>query len=274
MSVEFGSTPARSSLPDWYPKLPDSVTSHVESGHFRVASAANWELILTYWTIGRDLLDRESTEGWGTKVVTRLSTDLRERFPDVRGFSPQNLRYMKSFATAWPDLAMLQTASATLSWSHHTLLLDGTTDSETRLWYFHTAIAEGWSHRTLERQIQNRLHERAGKAISNFQATLQPSLSDLAQNATKDPYVFDFLDMTTLSNERALEWQLIEHVEHFLLELGRGFAFVGRRMRLDLAGDEFFPTSCSTTSSCAASLSSSSRPGSSSPATWDNLGCI
>lgn len=241
MSVEFGSTPARSSLPVWYPDLLDTVTSHVETGRFRAATAANVELISTYWAIGRDLLDRELEEGWGTKVVTRLSADLKERFPDVRGFSPRNLRYMKSFAAAWPDQAILQTASATLPWSHHTLLLDKTADSDTRLWYFHTAISEGWSHRTLERQIRNRVHERAGKATSNFEATLPPSSSELAQGATKDPYLFDFLELTAQSNEQSLERQLIQHVERFLLELGRGFAFVGRQMRLDIAGDEFFP---------------------------------
>ena len=148
---------------------------------------------------------------------------------------------MKTFAAAWPDFEMLQTPSATLPWSHHVLLLDKTTDQSTRAWYVRTAADQGWSYRHLEHQIDTRLHERAGQATSNFKATLPPSSADLAQDATRDPYIFDFLSMTGRRNERELESQLVSHVERFLLELGRGFAFVGRQMRLDIAGDEFFP---------------------------------
>jgi predicted nuclease of restriction endonuclease-like (RecB) superfamily len=241
MSSGFEVVPSGASTPRWYPELLNAVVDQVESGRFRAAASANHEMVATYWAIGKELLRRESDEGWGAKVVTRLSADLRDRFPEVRGFSPRNLRYMKSLAAAWPDLAMLQTASATLPWSHHVLLLDKISDESARLWYARQAASEGWSRNVLAVQIESRLHERAGKATSNFHTTLPPSSSVLAQEAMKDPYVFDFLDMTATSNERDLERQLIDHVERFLLELGRGFAFVGRQMRLDVGGDEFFP---------------------------------
>lgn len=227
-------------MPDWYPELLASVAHQIDTGRSRAVSAANQELVRAYWSIGCELLARESQEGWGSKVVTRLSADLRDRFPEARGFSPWNLRYMKSFAAAWPDFAMLQTASATLPWSHHVLLLEKLAEPEERLWYMACAIAEGWAHSVLGHQIETGLRERSGKAINNFKATLPPSGSDLARQSFKDPYVFDFVSMTGKRNERELEGQLVLHVEKFLLELGQGFAFVGRQVRLTIGEDEFF----------------------------------
>lgn len=239
--AKFASTPALSNVPPWYPEFLDSVSERVLSGRTRTISAANQQLVLTYWGIGRELLTRETSEGWGAKVVARLSADLRDRFPGARGFSPRNLRYMKSFAAAWPDEAMLQAPLATLPWYHHIALLEKLDSAETRTWYASKALDEGWSRDTLVQQIETRLHERVGKATTNFTATLPPSASELAQEATGDLYVFDFLGMTDERNERELESKLMAHVERFLLELGRGFAFVGRQMRLDIAGDEFIP---------------------------------
>jgi predicted nuclease of restriction endonuclease-like (RecB) superfamily len=238
--ASFESTPAASGMPDWYPELLLSVSQEISTGRYRAVSAANQELVRSYWSIGRELLERESKEGWGSKVVTRLSADLRDRFPDARGFSPRNLRYMKAFASAWPDIAMLQMASATLPWSHHVLLLEKLAVPEERLWYMACAIEEGWSHSFLGQQIETRLYERSGKAITNFKSTLPPSDSNLAQQSFKDPYVFDFVSMTGNRNEREFEGQLILHVEKFLLELGQGFAFVGRQVRLTVGTDEFF----------------------------------
>lgn len=239
-TASFESTPAKSSMPEWYPELLASVAHQIDKGRFRAVTAANQELVRSYWSIGRELLARESEEGWGSKVVTRLSADLRDQFPESRGFSPRNLRYMKSFAAAWPDRAMLQTASATLPWSHHVLLMEKLATPNERLWYMAAAAEEGWSHSVLSHQIETRLHERSGYAINNFKSTLPPSASDLARQSFKDPYIFDFVAMTGKRNERELEGQLVDHVEKFLLELGQGFAFVGRQFRLTIHGDEFF----------------------------------
>ncbi|GAA4031825.1 PDDEXK nuclease domain-containing protein [Arthrobacter methylotrophus] len=242
MSVpaSFESTPTTSGMPDWYPELLAAVSRQVFSGRSRAISAANREMLVAYWRIGRQLAERESAEGWGSKVVTRLSADVRSAFPEARGFSPRNLRYMKSFAEAWPEFPMLQQSVATLPWGHNVLLLDKLEDHADRVWYADQALAEGWSRSVLAVQIETRLHERSGKAITNFKATMPPSGSDLAQQSFKDPYVFDFVAMAGKRDERDLENQLIRHVEKFLLELGQGFAFVGRQVRLTISSDEFF----------------------------------
>lgn len=148
---------------------------------------------------------------------------------------------MRSFAEAWSSTAIVQGPLAQLPWYHQIALLEKLNDEPTRIWYARHAISDGWSRNVLVHQIETRLHERSGQSVSNFQRTMPPLSSDLAQNATKDPYVFDFLTMSDAYGERELESQLMQHVERFLLELGRGFAFVGRQLRLDVAGDEFFP---------------------------------
>lgn len=197
-------------------------------------------MLASYWAIGSELARRETEQGWGSKVVARLAADVRSAFPGATGFSPRNLRYMKSFAQAWPDFPMLQAPLATLPWYHQIALLEKVSDSETRLWYAGAAVENGWSRAVLVHHIETKLHDRSGKTVSNFKATLPPSDSDLAQQATKDPYVFDFLSLTEKHNERELENQLVQHIEKFLLELGQGFAFVGEQVRLEINGDEYF----------------------------------
>ncbi|WP_413542084.1 PDDEXK nuclease domain-containing protein [Arthrobacter sp. VKM Ac-2550] len=236
----FEKPPGRSAMPTWYPDLLDSVASRVAAGRVRAINAANQELVRTYWAIGNDILNRQEQEGWGAKVIDRLSADLRDRFPEAKGFSSRNLKYMRSLAEAWPQTAIVQAPLAQLPWYHHLALLDKVREPATRLWYAEKAVEGGWSRNVLTHQIDSRLHERAGKATSNFKTTLPPSDSDLVQQATKDPYVFDFVAMTGQRNERELESQLIDHVQKFLLELGQGFAFVGRQIQLHVAGDEFF----------------------------------
>lgn len=239
--VRFGNAPPAVALPTWYPKLLESVSDRVSQGQRRASFAVNQELVSTYWNVGNDILDRQSEQGWGSKVIDRLSADLRERFPGIKGFSPRNLKYMRSFAEIWTATAIVQAPLAQLPWYHHIALLEKLDDESTRLWYARMALSEGWSRNHLVRQIETRLHERSGQATSNFNTVLSTSTSALVQNAMKDPYVFDFLELTEAHNERELEDQLLQHVERFLLELGRGFAFVGRQLRLDVAGDEFFP---------------------------------
>lgn len=238
--VAFRGTPLASTLPGWYPELLASVTEHVSRGHRRAVAAANTELLAAYWAIGRAILERQHEEGYGTKVIDRLSADLRERFPDARGYSPRNLKYMRAFAAAWHEWEVVQRSAAQLPWRHNQQLLDKLDNAELRLWYAAEALSQGWSRDILAFQIERRLHERAGKAISNFGETLPEPDSDLAQQATRDPYLFDFLSTTQRRVERDIEQGLVEHVREFLLELGRGFAFVGNQVRLELGGDEFY----------------------------------
>jgi predicted nuclease of restriction endonuclease-like (RecB) superfamily len=238
--AQFPAVAAAPSLPEWYPDLLASVTDRVTAGRRRAVIAVNHELVATYWAVGREILDRQDQQGWGAKVIDRLSTDLRERFPDARGYSPRNLKYMRAFAAAWPEEAIVQPPLAQLPWYHHVTLIDRLQDPELRLWYAAAAITDGWSGRVLAHQIAGRLHERSGRAISNFAVTLSPADSDMAQEATRDPYLFDFVGLADSRRERDLEAGLIEHMEKFLLELGQGFAFVGRQVHLEIGDQDFY----------------------------------
>lgn len=193
-----------------------------------------------YWHIGRDILARQAEQGWGAKVIDRLAHDLRTTFPDMKGFSPRNLKYMRAFAEAWPDETFVQAVLAQLPWYHHLALLDKLPGPETRKWYVAKAIEHNWSRNVLVMQIEARLLERSGQAVTNFPATLPAPQSDLARESIKDPYRFDFLGLTDEAQEREIEGALVRHVTDFLLELGAGFAFVGRQVLLNVGGDEFF----------------------------------
>ncbi|MCL2423409.1 MAG: PDDEXK nuclease domain-containing protein, partial [Micrococcales bacterium] len=181
-----------------------------------------------------------SREGWGARVIDRLSADIAEAFPDMSGFSPRNLRYMRRFAQAWPDLAVVQQVVARLPWRSNMLLLDKLPDSETRLWYARQALSNGWSSNVLAHQIKFRLIDRQGKAVTNFDVALPPQGSDMAVQVFKDPYLFDFLGTDAPRREAELERSLVAHMERFLLELGRGFAFVGRQVRLEVGDQDFY----------------------------------
>lgn len=147
---------------------------------------------------------------------------------------------MRQLAVAWPDPAVLQGRLATLPWYHHVALLDKLDEPADREWYARSALEHGWSRDVLALQIERQIRDRSGKAISNFAATLPAEHSDLAQQATKDPYLFDFLDATQIKIERDLERGLIDHVGTFLVELGQGFAFVGRQVHLEVGGEDFY----------------------------------
>jgi predicted nuclease of restriction endonuclease-like (RecB) superfamily len=221
---------------DWLVDLK----TRIHSAQQRAALAVNRELVLLYWQIGRDILERQAEQGWGAKVIERLSQDLRSAFPYMQGFSPRNLKYMRAFAEAWPDEPFVQEVLARLPWYHQLALLDKLPDSAARTWYAARAIENNWSRNVLVMQIETCLRERSGGAVTNFATTLPGPQSDLARESLKDPYRFDFLGLTEEAQERAVESALVRHVTGFLLELGAGFAFVGRQVLLDVGGEEFF----------------------------------
>ena len=229
----------RGVMPDWYGGLLDDVSARIGLGRQRAVHAANTELLTTYWEVGHAILQRQSAEGWGAKVIDRLSADLKERFPDARGFSPTNLKNMRRLAATWSLDAIGQAPLAQLPW-YHQLSLFKIDDPAVRVWYAQRAVEQGWSRDILALKIDMRLHEREGKAITNFSSVLPSPDSDLAQQITKDPYVFDFLSQTESQNERELENGLLDHISRFLLELGQGFAFLGRQVRLVINDQEFF----------------------------------
>lgn len=226
--------------PEGYSDWLVDLKSRIHSAQQRATLAVNRELVLLYWQIGDDILARQAKQGWGAKVIDRLARDLRAAFPEMKGFSPRNLKYMRAFAEAWQDSEFVQQAAAQLPWGHNLVLLDKLPGPETRRWYAAQAIKHNWSRNVLVIQIEARLLERSGNAVSNFESHLPKPQSDLARESLKDPYRFDFLSLSADAHERDIESALIKHVTDFLLELGAGFAFVGRQMRLNVGGDEFF----------------------------------
>ena len=173
-------------------------------------------------------------------MIERLAQDLRTAFPEMKGFSPRNLKYMRAFAEAWPDREFVQAVLAQLPWYHQLALLDKLKKSESRRWYAAKAIEHNWSRNVMVMQIETRLLERSGTAVNNFEATLPGPQSDLARESLKDPYRFDFLGLTDEAQEREIERALVKHVTEFLLELGAGFAFVGQQVLMEIGGDDFF----------------------------------
>ena len=229
-------TPPPVGYADWLADLK----GRIHAAQQRATLAVNRELVLLYWQIGRDILARQAEQGWGAKVIERLAHDLRTAFPEMKGFSPRNLKYMRAFAEAWPEAEFVQGVLAQLPWYHQLALLDKLDSPESRSWYATQAIEHNWSRNILVMQIETRLLERNGKAVTNFAISLPKPQSDLARESVKDPYRFDFLGLTEEAQEREIENALVKHVTEFLLELGAGFAFVGRQVLLDVGGDEFF----------------------------------
>jgi predicted nuclease of restriction endonuclease-like (RecB) superfamily len=211
----------------------------IQAAQLKAAVAVNTELVLLYWSIGRDILTRQTEQGWGAKVIEKLSADLRRAFPDMQGFSPRNLKYMRAFAEAWPDEAIVQAPLAQITWYHNIALLEKLKHDKERLWYAHAVIEHGWSRNVLVHQIETNLYARQGKAVTNFAHTLPAPQSDLAQQMLKDPFNFDFLTLHRDARERELQEGLLSHIRQFLLELGRGFALVGSPYPLVVGGDEF-----------------------------------
>lgn len=236
----FHSKPITTELPEHYANLLSDLKRRISEERLRVVLAANAAMILLYWDIGRTILEQQNREGWGTKVIDRLSADLRRAFPDMKGLSPRNLKYMRAFAAAWPNREIVQEVLAQITWYNNIALLDKLKNPETRLWYAQQTIANGWSRNVLVLQIEQSLHQRQGKAITNFHATLPPPESDMAVQIFKDPYLFDFLGTTDPRREWEIEQTLVDHIQRFLIELGAGFSFVGKQVLLEVGDRDFY----------------------------------
>jgi len=242
-----------SALPTGYAEVLEDLKARVGSAQVKAAVAVNRELILLYWDIGRLIVQRQEQEGWGKSIVDRLASDVQASFPGVKGFSPRNVWRMRTFYLAYSskltnlpqavaeigDTKMPQ-AVAEIPWGHNSVILEKIKDSSQRLWYAAKTSEHGWSRAILTAQIESDLYARQGSAVTNFAATLSAPQSDLAQQTIKDPYVFDFLTLHEDAVERDLELGLVDHVQKFLLELGAGFAFVGRQMHLPVGNDDFY----------------------------------
>lgn len=223
--------------PKGYTKLFEQLKADIKQTQLRAALSVTKELILLYWRTGKVLSERVYNEGWGAKTMERLARDLKKEFPDVSGFSLRNLKYMRQFAESFPD-ANWAAAAAQIPWGHNMLLLDKVDDSTKRLWYVQQAIDGGWSRSTLETWIESNLYGRKGRAITNFKETLPVPQSDMAEQAIKDPYNLDFMTLSAAHKEKELEQGLMDHLQNFLVELGEGFAFMGRQFPIEVDGED------------------------------------
>ena len=228
------------SLPTDYPAFLDDLKNRIRQSQVKAALAVNSELVMLYWQIGTDILKRQNEAGWGAKIIQQLSDDLRKEFPEMKGLSRSNLQYMRSFSEAWPDFSIVQQLVGQIPWGHNLRIIEQVKSSEQRLWYVKKTIEHGWSRAILEHQIETKLFERQGKAITNFEKTLPAPQSELAHQLLKDPYSFDFLSLSDEAKERDLHKGLLEHIRKFLLELGTGFAFVGSEYHLEVGGEDFY----------------------------------
>ncbi|MEM1279127.1 MAG: PDDEXK nuclease domain-containing protein [Cyanobacteria bacterium P01_H01_bin.152] len=224
---------------DSYRELLENLKGRVRTSQIKAALAVNQEMISLYWQIGQDILTRQEQQGWGSKVVDRLSADLRKEFPGLKGFSPRNLKYMRAFAEAYPDKQIVLRVIAQIPWGHNQSLLNKLKDSEQRLWYAQQAYENGWSRPILEAQIEADLYRHKVGVVNNFSKTLPPPQSDLAYQILKDPYNFNFLTIAEGAKERDFKRALVTHMRDFLLELGVGFSFVRQNYRIDIGGEEF-----------------------------------
>jgi len=226
-------------LPDDYPQVLEAAKTTVRAARARALRLVNNELVELYWSLGKLILDRQAEQGWGSKVIDRLSNDLRAEFPTTTGLSPRNLRYARTFDAAWRE-PIGQQSVAQLGWGHITVLLDKLSDPADRQWYADEAAKNGWTRDVLTHQIKGQLKRRVGSAPSNFTTALPAADSELAQGLTKDPYVFEFIDAGRTLSERHLEDALIDRLRDTLEELGHGFAYLGRQVRLVVGESEYY----------------------------------
>ncbi len=247
-----------------YKKLLVDIKNRVYRGQMKVNMSANSELLATYWDIGKMIHLRQQQQGWGKGVIPRLAADLKNELSEIKGFSERNILNMLTFFKVYSDLpfsalpssqldndsisqlsvAKLENADFQLitktNWAHHIILIQKIDDLPTRFWYLHQIWEQGWTRDTLIAQIKSKLHEIQGALAHNFNKTLPKLTADIARETFKDPYIFDFLTMSTTFSERELELELVKHVEKFLLELGAGFAFVGKQYKIEISDRDFY----------------------------------
>jgi predicted nuclease of restriction endonuclease-like (RecB) superfamily len=225
-----------------YKELLKNIKNQIINSRNNAILAVNKELIILYWNIGNIIIKTQQEEGWGSKFIQRLSKDLREEFPDMKGFSERNLKYMRKLAEEYPNIEFVQQVVAQITWSHNVVIMDRIKDFDHRVWYINKTIENGWSRNVLVHQIETKLYERQKltSKVTNFKSILALPNSELAVDALKDPYIFDFISMREDMNERDIENQLVKKITKFLLELGSGFAFIGNQYHLNVGGEDYY----------------------------------
>lgn len=240
MTSSLAKPTASQALPFGYREFLESIKKRIQEAQLRASLSVNSELVRLYWSIGKSILEKQNKEGWGSKIIDRMAIDLAVDFPGTSGFSIRNLKYMRKFAQVYPDPQFVQTLLAQIPWWHNILLLEKLKEHKARSWYAHQVLQNGWSGRTLEEAIKSKLYERQGKAITNFKTCLPDPHSSLAGDILKSPYNFGFLTLSGDYVEQELERGLVDNLEKLILELGQGFAFIGRQYHLEIAGDDYY----------------------------------
>lgn len=260
-----------SSLPAKYQDIVVQLKEKIRLARLKATYTLNADLLAIYWEIGKTVLDQQESEGWGAKVIDRLANDLKSEFPDMKGLSVRNIKYMRAFAAAYPEFLSYRSAQnflsigtntivqvppaqltstpeiqnvqallAQLTWYHHITLLDKIKDPATRFFYIQKTVENGWSRDVMVHQIEAELHKRQGQIASNFNLTIAKPQSELVQQVFKDPYKFEFIYLGQEAKERDLEDALTNQLQKFLLELGQWFAFMGRQYKITLGENEYF----------------------------------
>jgi len=225
-----------------YQTFLKEITEQIKKSQIKALNSVNHELTVLYYGIGRVIYQKKEIEGWGSKIIKQLSSDLKNELPKVKGFSERNIMFMLRFYKEYPENEIVKQPVSLfqVSWSHNIVLIQKIKDRELREWYRQKTLQEGWGRDTLIQKIKQEIHEKEGKLVSNFKTILPSTNSELVQQSFKDPYLFDFLTMAEPFRERELELNLVKHMEKFLLELGSGFAFVGRQYHLEVSDKDFY----------------------------------
>ncbi|MFE4542382.1 YhcG family protein [Arthrobacter sp. NPDC056727] len=227
-------------LPADYADLLEELKTRISSARIHAQRTVNTLVIQLYWSLGRDIIVRQESQGWGSGVIRRLAVDLATAFPDMKGLSYRSLQYMTAMVRAWGEDENVPQAVAHLPWGHIRMILDKAANAEERDWYAAAAVQYGWSRNVLLNMMMNRSMERTGTAPSNFTRHLAAADSELAQQMAKDPYNFEFLGLSGEVAERDLENALTSRITETLQELGPGFSFVGRQVHFDVDGDDYY----------------------------------
>jgi len=239
-------------IPTDYPSFIENLKIRIRTAQIKAILSANRELVTLYWSIGRDVFNKQKDDGWGSKIVDRLALDLHREFPEMEGFSRTNIYRMRAFYKAYSEgfpivpqpvgqiESSIPASVLSIPWGHNVIIIERVKDPMQRIWYAQQTIENGWSRTILNLQIDTDLFQRQGKALTNFSKTLPSPESDVARQALKDPYIFKFLTLDPAARERDLEQGLVDHIQRFLLELGVGFSFVGRQYSLEVEGKEYF----------------------------------
>lgn len=225
-----------------YKELIGGIKTQIKNSRQRALLSVNRELLILYWNIGNIILSFQNKEGWGAKVIDNIADEIKREFPDLKGFSSRNLKYMRKFALEYQEIEFVQEVLAQITWYQNITLLEKVKDEKKRVWYINKTVENGWSRNTLVHQIESNLFERQNNEIktSNFMEKLDAPNNTLAVEVLKDPYIFDFISMTEEMNERDIEKQLVKKVTKLLLELGSGFAFIGNQYKLNVGGDDYY----------------------------------